>query len=101
VGEDLYRGGRKPRQGGSKPRAGLIFARADCLFPYLYMQILLFCFIVLKEGEVYICLLNQGAPICATCLSIIRTEYLNANAVYLWFEMYGRFYDITTSIGWS
>jgi hypothetical protein len=35
------------------------------------------------------------------CLSTIRTEYLNANAVYLWFKMYKQIYVITISIRWS
>ncbi len=46
-----------------KPRADLIFARADCHFSS--MQILLFCVVVPKEGDIYISLLNKVVYICA------------------------------------
>jgi hypothetical protein len=67
-------------------------SRADCLF---HMQMLLFCVVVRKEGDIHKSIQLQGVRICAVCLSTIHTEYLNANAVYLWFKMYGRFYVIT------
>ena len=42
-----------------------------------------------------------GSHMCNVFQPCIRTEYLNANAVYLWFKMYLRFYVIASTIGWS
>jgi hypothetical protein len=95
-------GSNKYREGGSDIEAGRIlkteggFDLGLSFFIYC-IQIMLLYVVVLKEGNVYSTVYSIKWFAYVPCLSTIRTEYLNPNAVYLWFKMYERFFVITIS----